>query len=256
MDDQIGRLERLLSRIQLLDPPYRDSPERKQLFQEICELVLEEQVYRHLWSEPTLNQLDQLFQTKTPDEELFGDELEKIRKRAREVREVNDFFFAILDPSATVHDLCQLLSKIHCVTEEFCNQLESSGRLQDIRDQEGNSSEKVGWFLEFMKDDLGLDLTEKEPVKGALASLKSREAVGKVNALLVKGGGKAILVPLHIKIQSGTGQLSCQLRGSEGFRDAVARAQSAMRERGYLSDSDDVFYTLDLTDIQYQVRGT
>lgn len=46
---------------------------------------------------------------------------------------------------------------------------------------------------------------------------------------MVKGGGKAILVPLHIKIQSGTGQLSCQLRGSEGFRDAVARAQSAMR---------------------------
>ncbi len=252
MDDNLTQLDWLLSRVQLLDPPYRESDEGKRLFQEICELALEEQLYRQLWSEPTLNQLDQLLQTEKPNEKLFGAELEEIRTRATEVREVNDFFFRILDTSATVHDLCQSLPKIDRVTDEISNHLYSSGRLQDIRDQEGNSSEKVDRFLEFMKDDLGLDLTEEEPVKGALASLKSREAVGKINALMVKRDGKAILVPLHVKIQSGTGQVECRVKGSEGFREAVERAQSAMRERGYLSNSDDVFYTLDLTDIQYQ----
>lgn len=251
MDDQIKRLERLLSRIQLLDPPYRGSPEGKQLFQEICELVFEERLYRHLWSEPTLNQLGHFFQTEKPDEELFGAELEEIHKRATEVRQVNNFFFDILDLSTTIHELCCSLSKLHRVTEEFCNQLDSSGRLQEIRAQDANSSEKVGWFLEFMKDDLGLDLTEKEVVRGALESLKSREAIGKVNALLVKGDGKAVLVPLHIKIQSGSGQLRCQVNGSEGFRDAVERAQSAMQERAFISGSEDIFYSLEFTDTRY-----
>ncbi len=119
MDNNITRLDRLLSRGQLLDPPYRESDEGKQLFQEICELALEEKVYRHVRSEPILNQLDQLFQTEKPDEELFGTEIEEIRTRATEVREINDFFFGILDISTTVHDLCQSLSKIHRITEEF-----------------------------------------------------------------------------------------------------------------------------------------
>ena len=86
------------------------------------------------------------------------------------------------------------------------------------------------WFLEILKNDFNLDLTEKDSIKGVLESFKSRETVGKVNALLVKGTAKAITVSLHIKLQPGTGQVSCQIKGSEDFRDAVDRAQSAMRE--------------------------
>lgn len=252
MDDNITQLDRWLSRVQLLDPPYRDSEEGKQVFQEICKLVFEEQLYASLWCEPTLNQLAYLFQTEKPDEELFGAELEELCKRTLEVQEVNNFFFGILDPTTTVHELCLLLSKVHRVTEEFCNQLDSSDRLQEIRNQEGSSSEKVGGFLEFMKDDLGLDLTERESVKGALTSLKGLEAVGKVNALLVKGNGKAISVPLHVKIQSGAGQVECRVKGSEGFREAVERAQSAMRDSGFLSGSEHILYSLEFTDMQYQ----
>jgi ribonuclease HIII len=252
MDDEVVRLDRSLSRIQLLDLPYRESDEGKRLFQEICRLVLEEQLYTRLWSEPTLNQLDQLFQTEKPDEELFRGELEELHKRTLEVQEVNNFFFGILDPTTTVHELCLLLSKVRRLTEEFCNHLDSSGCLQEIRNQEGSSSEKVAWFLEFIKDDLGFDLTEKEAVKGALMSLKDREAAGKVNALLVKGNSNAILVPLHVKIQSGAGKIQCRIKGSEGFRDAVERAQSAMRDIGFLSGSEDVLYSLEFTDMQYQ----
>lgn len=252
MDNEITRLDWLLSRIHLLDPPYRESEEGKQLYQEICKFIFQDQLYVRIWSEPTLNHLGQLFQTKKPDEELFEAELKEIRERAIAVKDINDFFFGIVDPNTTSKDLCELLAKLECLPDNFNNRLDASGRLQKIRNQDRCSFEKVAWFLEILKDDFNLDLTAKDSIKGALESLKSREAVGKVNVLLVKGTAKAIAVSLHIKLQPGTGQVFCQIRGSEDFRDAVVRAQSAMRERGFLSGSEDIFYTLELTDARYQ----
>ena len=250
MDKEITRLDWLLTQIQLLDPPYQESEEGKQLYQEMCKLVFEDQLCVRIWSEPTLNQLDQLFQTEKPNEELFETELEEIRNRTIAAKEVNDFFFGIVDPSTTSKKLCELLAKLECLPENFDNRLDASGRLQEIRNQDRRSFEKVTCFLEILKDDLNLDLTANHAIKGTLESLKSREAVGTVNALLVKGTAKAITVSLHIKLQSGAGQVSCQI--SEDFRDAVVRAQSAMRERGFLSGSEDIFYTLELTDARYQ----
>lgn len=252
MDDKITRLDWLLSRVQLLDPPYQESEEGKELYQEICNLVLMGQLYVRIWSEPTLNQLEQLFQTENPDEKLFETELEEIRKRTIAATEINDCFFGIVDSNTTTETLCELLATIQCPPDGFSNRLDASNRLLEIRNQDRCTSEKVESFLEFIKDDLSLDLTGKESIKGALESLKSREAVGKVNALLVKKTAKAIVVSLHITIQPGTGQVSCQIKGSENFKDAVHRARSAMREPGFLSASEDIFYTLDLTDARYQ----
>jgi ribonuclease HIII len=214
--------------------------------------VFEDQLYVGIWSEPTLNQLEQLFHTEKPAEELFEAELEEIRKRTIAVREVNDCFFGIVDPATTSKDLCELLAKLECLPENFNNRLDASGRLQELRNQDRCSFEKIASFLQILKDDLDLDLTAKDSIKGALESLKSREAVGKVNALLVKETAKALTLSLHIKLQPGTGQVSCQIKGSEDFKDAVGRAQAAMRERGFLSASEDIFYSLDLTDACYQ----
>src|SRR5438132_3168119 len=252
MDNEITRLDWLLTRMQLLEPPYRESENGKPLYQEICKFVFEDQLYVRIWSESTLNQLDQLFQTETPGEELFEAELEEIRKRTITVKEVNDFFFGIVDPNTASKDLFELLAKFECLPENFTERLEASGRLQEIRNQDRYSFEKVAWFLEILRDDFNLDLTTKDSIKGALESLKNREGVGRVNVLLVKGTAKAIAVSLHIKLQPGTGQVYCQVRGSEDFRDAVGRAESAMRERGFLSGSEDIFYTLELTDARYQ----
>ena len=106
MDNEITRLDWLLTRIQLLDPPYQESEPSKQLYQEICKFVFEDQLYLRIWSEPTLNQLDQLFQTEKPGEDLFEAELEEIRKRTIAVKEVNDFFFGIVDPNTTSKRFC------------------------------------------------------------------------------------------------------------------------------------------------------
>jgi hypothetical protein len=155
----------LLSRIQLLDPPYKESAEGRELYPEICKLVFEDQLYLRIWSEPTLNQLEQLFQAEKPGEELFETELQEIRKRTIAVREVNDCFFGIVDPDTTSKDLCELLAKLECLPEDFINRLDVSGRLQEIRNQDRCSFEKVAWFLETLKDDLNLDLTAKDSIK-------------------------------------------------------------------------------------------
>jgi ribonuclease HIII len=252
MDDEIKRLDWLLAKLQLLDPPFRGSAEGNDLYQEICKLVLEEQLYIRLWSEPTLNQLEYLLRTEKPNQELFQSELDEIRKRTRTVNDVNDLFFAIVDPNTTSETVCKLLATFKNLPQDFDKQLESSGRLQEIRIQDMAISEKVQLFLEFLRDDLSMDLPDKDTFKEIVASLKSREVVGKTNALLIKDTGKALTIFLHVKLQSGTGQVSCQIRGSEDFKDAVVRAYSAMRERGFLSGSEDIFYTLELTDARYQ----
>lgn len=166
MDSKITRLDWLLRQIQLVDPPYQESEGGQQLYQEICKLVIEGQLYTQLWSEPLLNQLEQLFQTEKPDEELFEAELEEIHKRTIVVREVNDCFFGIVDLDTTSKDLCELFARFESLPGDFCNRLNMSGRLQEIRTQDGCTSEKVEWFLEFLKDDLGLDLITKESIKG------------------------------------------------------------------------------------------
>jgi hypothetical protein len=76
MDDQITRLDWLISQIQLLDPPYQESREGRRFYQEICDLVFENKLYVRIWSEPILNHLEQLFQTQTPDKETFGTALD------------------------------------------------------------------------------------------------------------------------------------------------------------------------------------
>lgn len=110
METEVARLGRLLNEIERLKTPYLASPEGKELFGEICRLTLQERIYLEVWSERMLNQLERLFQTDSPDQEIFGSELREIHQRSIEVSEINDFFFAIVDFSTSVEDLCISLS--------------------------------------------------------------------------------------------------------------------------------------------------
>ena len=127
MDEEIKRFEWLLTKIQLLDAPFRVSAEGKGLYEEICKLVFEDQLYVRLWSEPALKQLEHLFQIEKPDEELFQSELTEIGERTRTVKEVNDFFFAIVDANTTSETLCELLAKFEGLPEDFHKRLDLSG---------------------------------------------------------------------------------------------------------------------------------
>ncbi len=250
MDGEISRLDKLLSLIQLQDPPNEGSVGREQLYQDICRLLFDAQLYQSIWSEPTLNHLQRLFATEKPDE-LFRTELEEIHRRAIAVTEINDFFFGIVDQDTAVGELCEFLSRIIRPPDDFGGRLDASGRLQEIRNQDSSTSAKIELFIELLRDDYNVDLTKNESIRGALSSLKSREIVGKVNSLLAKEIGQAISASLHIKLQPGSGQVSCHVKGADDFKEAVGRAFSAMREKGFLSGTEDVHYSLALTDASY-----
>ena len=119
MDDEIKRLDWLLSQIQLLDPPFQGSEEGKDLYQEICELVFEDKLYVRIWSEPILNHLEQLFQTEKPDKEIFGSELDEIHTTNTNSEKINDCFFAMIDPNTTIQSLCDLLAKLDRLPSGF-----------------------------------------------------------------------------------------------------------------------------------------
>ena len=68
MDDQITRLEWLLSQNQLLDAPYQESGEGREFYQEICDIVFEDKLYARIWSEPILNISNSSLKLKHPTE--------------------------------------------------------------------------------------------------------------------------------------------------------------------------------------------
>jgi hypothetical protein len=132
--------------------------------------LFEDKLYERIWAEPILNHLEQLFQTETPDEETFGTVLKDIHQRTQEVRAVNDCFFDVIDTDATSPRLCGSLAKLRSLPNGFCGRLEGTGRLQEIRNQDECTHAKIQFFLQFLKDDLSLDLTAEESIKGALES--------------------------------------------------------------------------------------
>jgi hypothetical protein len=116
MHADIQRVDKLLTEMQLVDLPYQGSAAREDLYQDICRLLFDTQLYQEIWSEPTLNHLEQLFENEKPSE-LFQVELEEIQRRATAVRDINDFFFGIADQETAVGDLCKSLSRVILPTE-------------------------------------------------------------------------------------------------------------------------------------------
>ncbi len=242
------RLEALLRRIQLLlsasNQP-NQSPDLKEAFNEICRLVLDDELYQALWDEPILSQLGWLFQVKPPAPALFGSKVTDLCLRAHQAQQVNDFFFQILNRDAPVEKVYEALSSLALGEPSVLSCLKRSARLEDIRGANGVPSEKINAFLDFLREDLGSDLASLEPVIGCLEALRARERTGMVNALLVGANGvSALVVPLYIKLQPGSGAVHSAIHAHEEFRVAIERARLAVCDRGFLSHSDDIVYSL------------
>lgn len=249
-----NRITTLLRQVQLLSPAYGQStPELQELYNTICKLVFDRQTYQRLWDEPILSQLNWLFGIKPPEPTTFGDQVAELRQRGQQAKHINDFFFRILSWDYSVEDVYQVLASLSPAESSILYRLKSSDRLAVTRETNALPSEKIASFLGFLKDDLGLDLADRESVKGCLTTLKAREGVGMVNALLAKVGGKdALVVPLQIRVKTGAGEVHDLVHNREDFKKAVERARHAMCEQGFLSALEDVLYTLDLTEPEYQ----
>lgn len=249
------KMETLLYQIQLLMPAsgsQSPSSEVQRLFKNICKLIFDDKAYSLLWDEPILSRLGWLFQVKPPEPTMYGDQVAEIRERRKQAQHVNDLFFRILNPEFSVEKVFEKLIILSPAEALLLHTLESSGRLEAIREIDGQPSDKISTFLEFLREDIGFEITNVDSVKGCLEALKAREGIGIVNTLLVKSDSQsALMLSLQVQVQPGSGQVHQLVHSREDFGAVFNRVRLALIGQGFLRESDNILYTLDLTEPEY-----
>ena len=249
------KIKTLLYQIQLLMPAsgsQSPSSEVQRLFKNICKLIFDDKAYSLLWDEPILSQLDWLFQVKPPEPTMFGDQVAEIRERRKQAQHVNDLFFRILNSEFSAEKVFKTLIILSPAEALLLHTLESSGRLEAIREMDGPPSDKISTFLDFLREDIGFDIANMESVKGCLEALKAREGIGIVNTLLVRSDSQsALMLSLQMQVQPGSGQVHQLVHSREDFGAVFNRVRLALIGQGFLRESDDILCTLDLTEPEY-----
>ena len=256
MDNRvITRLRALLHQVQLLTSRSDESSSSSDLqhtFKNVCRLVFDDEAHRGLWDEHILSQLNRLFEIKRPDLTMFGSQVTEIRERWHQSRLVNDFFFRILNPDVSVEKVFEALEAISAAAPSLLDILKSSGRLETIREDDSLPSDKISTFLDFLREDVGLDIVNKDSVKGCLGALKAQEGIGVVNTLLVSSDSQcALMLSLQIQVQPGSGHVHHLVDRQKDFEAVFDRVRYALIGQVFLRESDDILYTLELTEPQY-----
>ncbi len=249
------KIESLLNLIQLLMPASESqspSNELQRSFNNICKLIFDDKAYSSLWDEPILSRLDWLFQAKPPEPIMFGNQVGEIRERRKQAQRVNDLFFRILNSEFSVEEVFETLLTISPAESSLLDAIKSSGRLGAIREIDGPPSDKISAFLDFLREDTGFDIANMESVKGCLEALKTREGIGMVNTLLVRSDSQsALMLSLQIQVQPGSGQVHQLVHSREDFGAVFNRVRLALIGQGFLRESDDILFTLELTEPEY-----
>jgi ribonuclease HIII len=250
------RLKKVLREASILLSFQRDEKkaELDKCFNNACHILFDNDFYKNLWDESVLLQLDKLFQVKRPSEKVYGQQMKVIAERTMTVKRINDLCFLALISEVSPEELCDKLIAVTHVDEAALLKIKSLNRLQEIRLSKYSASEKLNAFFEHLINDIGVNFGEKEQdIRQVIASIKIQEIPGRINALLVNTTGNAgTLIPLSIELQDGRGDIKCLVLGSEDFKLAIDRAKSAMVSNKYLRKTDDVTYSLDLTEAEYR----
>jgi ribonuclease HIII len=250
------RLKKILREALLLLPSFQiDEKETEfdEYFNNACQILFTNDFYKNLWDESVLLQLDRLFQVKRPLEKVYRRQLEAITERVMTVKRINDLFFLALTNEVSPEEVCDKLIVLAHADEAALLKIKAFDRIQEIRSSKYSTSEKVDAFIEHLINDIGVSFGERErDVKQVIASIRVQETPGRINALLISTTSNAgTLVPLSIQLQDGSGEIHCLVCGSEDFKSAINRARSAMVSSNYLRKTDDVTYSLDLTEAGY-----
>ncbi len=254
--ERLKRLKGLLREAFILLPPFEKGQETQkidELFQNICNLIFTDDFYIHLWDEDVLNQLVEFFKAKTPNPTVYGERLTKLSERKNFVQQTNEFFFSILSHEFPMEEVVNRVSAFTKIDEAAFLKIKASGHLQDIRANKSPASEKIEAFIEHLINDIGVNFGEAEDgLRQVLASIKAQETPGRANALLVNTSSNAgILIPLSIRLQHGTGKINCLISDSDDFKKAIDRAKHSLLSNGFLNGTDDVEYSLDITEASY-----
>jgi len=254
--ERLKGLKRLLREALILPPTFAKGQEVQQVdehFQDICRLVFTDDYYLHIWDEGALNQLLEFFKVKSPKQTVYGDCLAKLSERKTFVQKANELFFSIISKEFPIEEVCKRLSTFTKIDESASLKLQASNHFQDIRVTKFPASEKIEAFIEHLIQDIGVNFGKvEEDLRQVITSMKTQEAPGRVNALMVNAQSNVgILVPLSIRLQHGRGEVNCLVSGSDDFKTAIDRARHSLLSNGFLSSTDDVVYSLDITEANY-----
>jgi ribonuclease HIII len=251
------RLTKILREALLLLPSFQiDEKEAEfdEYFNNTCQILFTNDFYKNLWDESVLLQLDRVFQVKRPLEKVYGQQLETITERVMTVKRINDFFFLALSNEVPLEEVCDKLSALAHVDEAALLKIKAFDRIQEIRSSKYSASEKLHVFVEHLTNDIGVNFGEKErDLRQVIASIRVQESPGRINALLISTANNAgTLIPLSVQLRAGIGETHCLVCGSEAFKLAIDRARAAMVSSTYLTRTEDVTYSLDLTEVSYR----
>jgi ribonuclease HIII len=250
------RLKRVLREASLLLTAFqRDEKEAEldECFNEACQILFNNDFYQNLWDESVLLQLERLFHVKRPSEKVYGQQLKVIAERTMTVKRINDLFFLTLTNEVSPEEICSKLIVLAHVDEAALLKIKAFDRIQEIRSSKYPTSGKVDAFIEHLTNDIGVSFGERaRDVKQVIASIRVQETPGRINALLISTTTNiGTVIPLSIQLQDGSGEIHCLVCGSEDFKLAIDRARLAMVSSNYLRKTDDVTYSLDLTEADY-----
>jgi len=224
-----------------------------QVYNEVCDILFDADFYRQIWDEPVLLQIDQLFAENPPKTKVFGERVDFIKDSANTVRIINDLFFSILNSSAGEEEVVAKLERILGADTHILPHLQAGDRLNNIRSSDASPSEKIKAFLSHLSEDLAVDFgVYGEYMQRCLQALQDREEIGKASALLVNSQvNRAVVIPIKILVQSGSGRLLHLVSGKEDFKSAIGRAMQCLLGDGFIRPTDDILYTLDITEAEY-----
>ena len=253
---KLKRIRDELNRAMLLLPLYERAEKEDEMdhsFNRLCSLLFRHRLYPEIWDEGVLLQLERLFQSISPNKSRWGEHLQRIGERTRLVKQVNDFFFSIINKDSSVDEILRCLSLLAHIPETVASVLKSTQQLSQIRRANEPSHKKIESFLNYLTHDLALDLGEKEEgIHAVLAWLEGRESSEGPNALLLHDGyGIGAVVPLQIQLQDGNGAIKCLVPGCEHFEKAIERAKEALIAVNLIRQTRDVTFSLNLTEARY-----
>lgn len=254
--NKLKRLKKILRETLILLPVFQKEGRKEEAgdyFNRCCKLLFTDDFYENIWDESILLQLQELFRFRTPNQEKYGEKLVTIGRRMETVQQINDLFFSIITGEFSEDDVSKRISPFVKTNESFAVKLKGLNRLGDIRSSNAPTFEKIRSFIDHLVQDLGIDFGEfEDALRKVLDSLKIQEASGGVNALLINTASQTgVVVPLQIRLQDGNGEVRCLVPGGGDFKTAIERARCALTGGMFLSSTDDVLYSLDITEAQY-----
>ena len=247
MNTKLTQLEAKLRRYRLGD----SQSDRESVLNEIYDAVLDPEIYGSLWDEAILLGIKELFQADPPDEEVYGSAVRFLQDRQRRVSTINDVFYKIIDTAIQLKDSVDASAELLGIPLAHCKHLEADPGLVSLRVSLIPPSAKIEQFLHKLVSDAKLGELPKD-VQQCVIALRAREHVGTANVLLVALKKKVgIILPISASVRSGTGQAKLTSTSEATFSDAVRRAHDDLVTLRWLSSSQDVVLSAELTDAAY-----